>query len=204
MLFRQTHSERNKIVTLLAELQASGKVKTVGDNECFTRVVQNENKVKVVKQMPKIVQAKQPTIAIITAQYCEKLAVDAMMDDQETFVRYTTVGMLYAILDIKNEREIIYCYLLSLGESNIYTLGNIGAHRVVCTKLPTVGHTREAMIAAGSTTTRLLGTFQAVEFVILVGVGGGVPHFTDHTRHVRLGDVVVSSPNSQNKYTCLN
>lgn len=89
---RQTHSERNKVIALLAELQASGKVKTVGDNECYTRVVQNENKVKVVKQMPKIVQAKQPTIAIITAQYCEKLAVDAMMDDQETFVRYTTVG----------------------------------------------------------------------------------------------------------------
>lgn len=81
------------------------------------------------------------------------------------------------------------------GESNVYTLGNIGPHRVVCTKLPTVGHTREAMIAAGSTTTRMLGTFQAVEFVILVGVGGGVPHYTDSSRHVRLGDVVVSSPN---------
>lgn len=67
-------------------------MKTVGDNESFTRVVQNENKVKIVKQMPKIVQAKQPTIAIITSQYCEKLAVDAMMEDQETFVRYTTVG----------------------------------------------------------------------------------------------------------------
>lgn len=74
-------------------------VKTVGDNESFTRVVQNENKVKVVKQMPKIVQAKQPTIAIITAQYCEKLAVDAMMDDQETFVRYTTVGMCFIHLN---------------------------------------------------------------------------------------------------------
>ena len=36
-------------------------------------------------------------------------------------------------------------------------LGNIGSHRVVCTKLPTVGHTREAMIASGSTTTRRLG-----------------------------------------------
>ena len=45
------------------------------------------------------------------------------------------------------------------GESNVYTLGNIGAHRVVSTKLPSVGHTREAMIAAGNTTTRLLGTF---------------------------------------------
>jgi len=36
-------------------------------------------------------------------------------------------------------------------------LGNIGAHRIVCTKLPTVGHTREAMTAAGNTATRLLG-----------------------------------------------
>ena len=75
-------------------------VKTVGDSESYTRVVQNENKVKVVKQMPKIVQAKQPTIAIITAQYCEKLAVDAMMDDQETFVRYTTVGVYFLVKSI--------------------------------------------------------------------------------------------------------
>lgn len=43
------------------------------------------------------------------------------------------------------------------GESNVYTLGNIGTHRIVCTKLPSVGHTREAMTAAGNTTTRLLG-----------------------------------------------
>jgi len=90
--FRQTHNEKSAIVPLLEELQSNGLIKTVGDSESFTRVVQNENKVKVVKQMPKIVQAKQPTIAIITAQYCEKLAVDAMMEDQETFVRYTTVG----------------------------------------------------------------------------------------------------------------
>jgi hypothetical protein len=33
----------------------------------------------------------------------------------------------------------------------------MGAHRVVSTKLPSVGHTREAIIAAGNTTTRLLG-----------------------------------------------
>lgn len=43
--------------------------------------------------MPQIGKRKQPTIAIITAQYCEKLAVDAMIEDQETFVRYTTVGV---------------------------------------------------------------------------------------------------------------
>ena len=62
------------------------------------------------------------------------------------------------------------------------------------TKLPMTGHSREASIASGSTTTRLLGTFQAVEFVLIVGVGGGVPHYTDYARHVRLGDVVLASP----------
>lgn len=52
-----------------------------------------------------------------------------------------------------------------IGESNVYTLGNIGAHRIVCTKLPTVGHTREAMTAAGNTTTRLLGNCKYFEFL---------------------------------------
>lgn len=33
-----------------------------------------------------------------------------------------------------------------------------------------------------------------VEYVFLVGVGGGVPHYTDYAQHVRLGDVVVSTP----------
>lgn len=45
--------------------------------------------------MPTIASNKQPTIAIITAQYCEKLAVDAMLENKETFVRYTTVGKLF-------------------------------------------------------------------------------------------------------------
>lgn len=39
-----------------------------------------------------MVSAKQPTIAIVTAQFTEKLAVDAMMEKKETFVRYTTIG----------------------------------------------------------------------------------------------------------------
>lgn len=35
--------------------------------------------------------------------------------------------------------------------------------------------------------------------MFLVGVGGGVPHYTDYNRHVRLGDVVVSHPTPINK-----
>lgn len=75
----------------------------------------------------------------------------------------------------------------------MYTLGNIGAHRIVSTKLPSIGSTREASIAAGNTCTRLLGTFQKVDYVFIVGVAGGIPHYTDYKKHVRLGDVVISS-----------
>ena len=43
----------------------------------------------------------------------------------------------------------------------MYTLGDIGKHRVVSTKLPMAGgQSRDALIATGGTTTRLLGTFQ--------------------------------------------
>merc|ERR1719208_704854 len=95
-----------------------------------------------------------------------------MMTNKQTFVRYATVG-----------------------EANVYTLGDIGKHRVVSTKLPMAGgQSRDALIATGGTTTRLLGTFQGVEKVFLVGVGGAVPHYTDFNKHVRLEDVVLSAP----------
>lgn len=58
----------------------------------YTRIHHEDKEIKVVKQMPTISSQKQPTIAIVTAQYCEKMAVDAMLENTETFVRYTTVG----------------------------------------------------------------------------------------------------------------
>ncbi|XP_043519588.1 uncharacterized protein LOC122533693 isoform X3 [Frieseomelitta varia] len=178
----------------LKELQEKGVVKAM-DHGAFTRVAHQDTQIQVVKQMPTMASAKQPTIAIITAQYCEKLAVDSMIENKETFVRYTTVGTASSP-DATDGVPRVTC---RFGESNVYTLGNIGAHRIVCTKLPTVGHTREAMTAAGNTTTRLLGTFQKVDFVFLIGIGGGVPHYTDYNKHVRLGDVVISHPAPFNK-----
>ncbi|XP_011154099.1 uncharacterized protein LOC105191968 isoform X2 [Harpegnathos saltator] len=186
--------ESSAVEAKLKELQEKGLVKAM-DHGAFTRVVHQDTQVQVVKQMPTMASAKQPTIAIITAQYCEKLAVDSMIENKETFVRYTTVGTANSP-DTTDGVPRVIC---RFGESNVYTLGNIGAHRIVCTKLPTVGHTREAMTAAGNTTTRLLGTFQKVDYVFLVGVGGGVPHYTDYNKHVRLGDVVISHPTPLNK-----
>lgn len=55
------------------------------------------------------------------------------------------------------------------------------------------------MTAAGNTTTRLLGTFQKVDYVFIVGLAGGIPHYTDYKKHVRLGDVVISAVSEQIK-----
>lgn len=40
------------------------------------------------------------------------------------------------------------------------------------------------------------GTFSDIEHVLLVGVAGGVPHYTDFYNHVRLGDVIMATPNA--------
>ncbi|XP_055604286.1 uncharacterized protein LOC129752512 isoform X4 [Uranotaenia lowii] len=167
--------DEEEVLQIMMLLKERGLIKSMEYNS-FTRIHHDDKEIKIVKQMPTIASNKQPTIAIITAQYCEKLAVDAMLENKETFVRYTTVG-----------------------ESNVYTLGNIGAHRIVSTKLPSIGSTREAMTAAGNTTTRLLGTFQKVDFVFIVGLAGGIPHYTDYKKHVRLGDVVIASISEQNR-----
>lgn len=47
---------------------------------------------KIVEQIPIIQNNRQPTVAIITAEYCEKVAVDILIENKETFVRYTTLG----------------------------------------------------------------------------------------------------------------
>ncbi|CAH1774230.1 unnamed protein product [Owenia fusiformis] len=157
----------------LLVLQEKGLI-TERENGAWVRKVKDEAaKVQVVNNMP-VYHKKEdkPTIAIITSDYYEKLAVDSMIEDKTTFVKYKTEG-----------------------ESNVYTIGFIGPHKVVSTKLPQIGRQRAAQISSGNTTTRLLGSFSEVEHVFLVGVGGGVPHYTDFYKHVRLGDVVCSAPN---------
>ena len=46
----------------------------------------------MMTQMPVQTQGSKPTVAIITSKYYEKLAVDAMMEDKTTFVKYKTEG----------------------------------------------------------------------------------------------------------------
>ncbi|KAI0121191.1 nucleoside phosphorylase, partial [Xylariales sp. AK1849] len=68
---------------------------------------------------------------------------------------------------------------------NTYTLGSIGNHNIVIACLPKgkIG-TNPAATAA----ILMISTFPAVRLGLMVGIGGGIPP------HVRLGDVVVSTP----------
>ena len=40
----------------------------------------------------------------------------------------------------------IECIFIIQGETQAYTLGDIGGHRCVVTKLPVTGHTREVLL----------------------------------------------------------
>jgi nucleoside phosphorylase len=74
------------------------------------------------------------------------------------------------------------------GDTNIYGLGSINSHNVVIAGLPTPGNNPAAAVAV-----HLTRTFPKVHYILLVGIGGGVPVKTDQGA-IRLGHVVVSKP----------
>ncbi|KAH8587984.1 ankyrin repeat-containing domain protein [Bisporella sp. PMI_857] len=73
-------------------------------------------------------------------------------------------------------------------DHNAYTLGSVRNHKVVIACLPKgkYGNNSAATVAA-----RMVGTFPSIKFGLMVGIGGGIPP------NVRLGDVVISSPDYQ-------
>ena len=54
----------------------------------------------MVKSIPAAQIKKSPRIAIITVNYSEKLAVDAVMEDKVTFVKYKAEGASYPGSDL--------------------------------------------------------------------------------------------------------
>jgi nucleoside phosphorylase len=190
-IVRITKIKRSDVETLLVELSQAKSIVEVENGLWIRAQVQRSAAVRLSKRssktpqdpaarqhefrmvghLPVLPPKEQPTIAIITSLYCEKLAVDAVMDYKTTYIRCKKGG-----------------------EGQVYTIGKIGKHRVVSTKLSRIGRDAGATTATGNTVTRLLGAFGKVEHVLLVGVAGGVAYCDDDSRHVRLGDVVISRP----------
>jgi nucleoside phosphorylase len=77
---------------------------------------------------------------------------------------------------------------LEAHDTNIYTCGRIGEHDVVIACLPH-GHT--GTVSAAAVASQMKSTFTSTRFGLMVGIGGGVP---SEEADIRLGDVVVSSP----------
>lgn len=93
-----------------------------------------------------------------------------------------------AMLDYTNQEKLPPIE----GDSNSYTFGQIGKHYVVIASLPsgTYGTNPTAVVA-----TQTSRSFPDLRFVLLVGIGGGVPQMTsDPDNDIYLGDVVVSNP----------
>lgn len=73
-------------------------------------------------------------------------------------------------------------------DTNIYTCGRVGEHNVVIACLPK-GQTGKS--SAASVASNMQSAFRSIRFGLMVGIGGGVP---SEEADIRLGDVVVSSP----------
>ncbi|KAL3477785.1 hypothetical protein BJX99DRAFT_225726 [Aspergillus californicus] len=71
---------------------------------------------------------------------------------------------------------------------NTYTVGAISGHNVVIAPLPAGVY---GTTSASYVTASLLSTFPSIRYVLMVGIGGGVP---SRDVDIRLGDVVVSKP----------
>ncbi|CAH0027544.1 unnamed protein product, partial [Clonostachys rhizophaga] len=77
---------------------------------------------------------------------------------------------------------------LSFGDSNHYSLGQIGKHMVVVACLPEGEYGTNPAAESASNMKR---SFPAIQFCLLIGIGGGAP---SEQNDIRLGDVVVSKP----------
>src|SRR6266516_2336813 len=76
-------------------------------------------------------------------------------------------------------------------DTNTYALGSIGGYNIVMACLPKgeLGTHSAAAVAA-----RMKSTYESIKFGLMVGIGGGVP---SQKHDIRLGDLVVSTPNGQ-------
>ncbi|GKZ75538.1 hypothetical protein AnigIFM56816_000191 [Aspergillus niger] len=75
-----------------------------------------------------------------------------------------------------------------ISDHNVYTFGEISGHNIVLATLPSGSY---GTVPAAVVVAQLRSTFPAIQYGVMVGIGGGVPSLEND---IRLGDVVVNAP----------
>jgi len=96
-------------------------------------------------------------------------------------IKSTTAAIM---LDIKHKALPI-----APRDTNTYVLGTIGEHNVVIACINEAGG-----LPAYVVTRNFTESFQKVRYMLIVGIGGGIP---SDDYQIRLGDIVVSEPKGQ-------
>ncbi|KAJ5702546.1 ankyrin repeat protein [Penicillium malachiteum] len=93
-----------------------------------------------------------------------------------------------AILDERHNKP--QCFLQHPADSNSYTWGRVGEHKIVIASLPAglYGPTSAATMASN-----LLSSLPQIRVSLLVGICGGIAR-PDQGRDIRLGDIAMSQP----------
>ncbi|KAK5056244.1 hypothetical protein LTR84_012797 [Exophiala bonariae] len=111
--------------------------------------------------------------------------------DDITVADYT-IGWIAALPLEQKAAELVFNHDYRIltqvppGDTNRYTLGVIGDHKIVLAVMPDGQYGKSS---ASSVATHMLRTFTNVRVGFMVGVGGGAP---SKTNDIRLGDIVVS------------
>ena len=109
-------------------------------------------------------------IGIVTAIPIEFAAMESMLDEVMEYPRIPSDPNKYVV-----------------GTIPVHSSGESAENHVVITLLAKMGNN-----SAASAATNLLRSFPNVKNVIMVGIAGGIPNPSNPTKHVRLGDIVVS------------
>ncbi|KAI8939797.1 hypothetical protein NX059_003536 [Plenodomus lindquistii] len=118
--------------------------------------------------MPRQLRSEDYMVGWVCALPVELAAAKAMLDEEHA----------EAIREVGNNDENVYC------------MGSVAGHNVVIVCLPSghIGNNPAATVA-----TQMQAAFKGIRFGLMVGIGGGVP---SEEADIRLGDVVVSQPQS--------
>ena len=97
-----------------------------------------------------------------------------------------------ALLDERHDKP--QGFLQHPSDTNSYAWGRMGEHNIVIASLPAGVY---GTTSAATTASSLLSSLPQIRIGLLVGIGGGIAR-PDEGMDIRLGDVVVSQPDTTN------